>query len=108
MSKSSYRTLPLVPAIRAKLLSVREEQERNRKLCGKAYNNAEGCYIYTDALGNRIKPNYLTSAFPEFMVKNGFQCMRYHDLRHSCASLLLAKGVPLKQIQEGSDIVILL
>lgn len=26
--------------------------------------------------------------------------MRFHDLRHSCASLLLANGVPLKQIQE--------
>ena len=26
--------------------------------------------------------------------------MRFHDLRHSCASLLLANGVPLKHIQE--------
>jgi site-specific recombinase XerD len=26
--------------------------------------------------------------------------MRFHDLRHSCASLLLANGVPLKQIQD--------
>jgi integrase len=99
-SKSSYRTLPLVPAIRAKLLAVRNEQEINRKLCGKSYNKAEGHYIYTDALGNRIKPNYLTSAFPEFMEKNGFRRLRFHDLRHSCASLLLANGVSLKQIQE--------
>jgi integrase len=99
-SKSSYRTLPLIPIIRAKLLEVQDEQERNRKLCGKSYNKAEGHYIYTDALGNRIKPNYLTSAFPEFLVKNGFKRMRFHDLRHSCASLLLANGVPLKAIQE--------
>ena len=99
-SKSSYRTLPLVPAIRAKLLEVQAEQERNRKLCGKSYNTEEGCYIYTDALGNRIKPNYLTNAFPEFMVKNNFKRLRFHDLRHSCASLLLANGVSLKEIQE--------
>ena len=26
--------------------------------------------------------------------------IRFHDLRHSCASLLLANGVPMKQIQE--------
>ena len=25
---------------------------------------------------------------------------RFHELRHSCASLLLANGVPMKQIQE--------
>ena len=99
-SKSSYRTLPLIPIIRTKLLEVQEEQERNRKLCGKSYNKTEGQYIYTDALGNRIKPNYLTNAFPEFLVNNGFKRLRYHDLRHSCASLLLANGVPLKAIQE--------
>ena len=99
-SKSSYRTLPLVPAIREKLLKVQAEQERNRKICGKSYNTKEGEYIYTDALGNRIKPNYLTSAFPEFLMKNGFKRMRFHDLRHSCASLLLANGVSLKEIQD--------
>jgi len=99
-TKSSNRTLPLIPIIRTKLLEVQAEQERNRKLCGKSYNNKESHYIYTDALGNRIKPNYLTNTFPEFMEKNGFRRMRFHDLRHSCASLLLANGVPLKAIQE--------
>ena len=99
-TKSSFRTLPLVPSIRAKLLSVQEEQERNRKLCGKSYNKDEGQYVYTDALGNRIKPDYLSGEFPKFLEKNGFRRMRFHDLRHSCASLLLANGVPLKAIQE--------
>jgi len=99
-SKSSFRTLPLVPAIRTKLLAVKEEQERNRKLCGKSYNKNDLGYIYTDALGKRINPNYLTTEFPKFMVSNGFRRMRYHDLRHSCASLLLANSVSLKQIQE--------
>ena len=99
-TKSSFRTLPLVPSIRAKLLVIKEEQERNRKLCGKSYNRDEGHYIYTDALGNRIKPDYLSAEFPKFLEKNGFRRMRFHDLRHSCASLLLANGVPLKQIQE--------
>jgi len=99
-TKSSFRTLPLVPAVRAKLLAVKEEQERNRKLCGKSYNKKEGRYIYTDALGNRIKPNYLSSEFPQFLDSKNFRRMRFHDLRHSCASLLLANGVPMKAIQE--------
>jgi integrase len=99
-TKSSFRTLPLVPPIRAKLLTVKAEQEQNRALCGKSYNRAEGQYIYTDALGNRIKPDYLSGEFPKFMEKQGFRRMRFHDLRHSCASLLLANGVPLKNIQE--------
>ena len=99
-SKASFRTLPLIPSFREKLLEVKGEQEHNRRICGKSYNRAEGRYIYTDVLGNRIKPNSLTVGFPEFLEKNGFRRMRFHDLRHSCASLLLANGVPLKQIQE--------
>ncbi|MDL2294733.1 site-specific integrase [Ruminococcaceae bacterium OttesenSCG-928-D13] len=97
---ASLRTLPLVPQFRALLLTLKEEKEYYRKLCGNSYNKKEGRYIYTDALGNRIRPDYLTAEFPRWMEKNGFRRLRFHDLRHSCASLLLANGVPLKQIQE--------
>ncbi len=51
-------------------------------------------------MGDRIKPNWLTVTFPDSVEKHGLPRMRFHDLRHSCASLLLANGVPLKQIQE--------
>lgn len=47
-----------------------------------------------------MRPNYLTEYFPKYIAKHGMPKMRFHDLRHSCASLLLANGVPLKQIQE--------
>jgi hypothetical protein len=99
-TKSSFRTLPLIPAIRTKLLELKAEQERNQKLCGNSYNKVGRSYIYVDVLGNRIKPDYLSGKFPKFLEKNGFKRMRFHDLRHSCASLLLANGVPLKHIQD--------
>jgi integrase len=99
-SKSSLRTLPLVPQFRAKLLELKEEQEQFRKLCGNAYDKAEGKYICVNQLGKRIKPDYITNEFPKFMEEHGFRRLRFHDLRHSCASLLLANGVSLKQIQE--------
>lgn len=99
-SNASCRTLPLVSQFKAKLLAIQDEQAMYRTLCGKSYNKAESKYIYTDQLGNRINPSYLTHAFPKFLVDNGFRRMRFHDLRHSCASLLLANGVRLKQIQE--------
>jgi len=99
-SKSSFRTLPLVPGFRAKLLEVREEQKRYQQLCGKSYNKQGANFIYTDQLGNRINPNYLSKEFPKFLEQNGLRRLRFHDLRHSAASLLLASGISLKQIQE--------
>ena len=56
--------------------------------------------MFVDELGERMRVNYLTSAFPKFLESHGLRRMRFHDLRHSCASLLLANGVPLKHIQE--------
>lgn len=49
---------------------------------------------------NLQRETILPSYFPQYIQKHGCKRMRFHDLRHSCASLLLANGVPLKQIQE--------
>ena len=97
---SSLRTLPLVPIFREKLMQLRNEQDRNRKLAGKSFDPTGIGYIYTDLTGKLLRPDYLTQEFPIFMEKNRFRRVRFHDLRHSCASLLLANGVPLKCIQE--------
>lgn len=57
-------------------------------------------YICVDEMGTLISPHYLTASFPKLLEKNNLRHIRFHDLRHSCASLLLANGVPMKQIQE--------
>jgi len=99
-TKSSRRTLPLVPYFHEKLLAVKAQQERNQKLCGRSHNREFLEYICVDDIGDRFKPNYITSQFPKLLERNGFRKIRFHDLRHSCASLLLASGVPMKHIQE--------
>lgn len=99
-TKTSMRTLPLVPEFKDKLLSLKAQQEEYRRVCGKCYNKKYLDYICVDEMGALISPNYLTSAFPKLLEKNGLRRIRFHDLRHSCASLLLSNGVPMKQIQE--------
>ena len=99
-TKSSMRTLPMVPQFRELLLRKKEEQAALRRVCGKCYNKEFLDYVCVNALDERIKPSYLTNSFPAFAVKNGMRRIRFHDLRHSCASLLLANGVSLKHIQE--------
>lgn len=99
-NKPSRRTLPLVTAFEELLLRIRELQALNKAICGKSYCTDYEEYIYLDKLGQRIKPGYITQNFTRTLKKNGLRHIRYHDLRHSCASLLLANGVSMKEIQE--------
>ena len=97
---SSRRTLPLVPAFQTKLAALKEQQEKNRILCGRSYCTDYLGYVLVDAMGNRLKLSYISTAFPALLKRNGLRPIHFHDLRHSCASLLLKNGVPMKQIQE--------
>ena len=99
-TKSSMRTLPLVPFMRERLLTLKEEQQENRRLCGRSYIKDYLEYVCVNEIGDLIKPHYVTESFPKLLKAKGMRQIRYHDLRHSCASLLLANGVPMKQIQE--------
>lgn len=99
-TKSGLRTLPLVPFVRERLLALKEEQKENRRLCGRSYNKVYLDYVCVNEIGDLIKPHYVTESFPKLFKANGFRPIRFHDLRHSCASLLLANGVSMKQIQE--------
>ena len=94
------RTLPLIPAFKELLLEKKGKQEEYRRLCGRSYDKRYLDYICVDEMGTLISPDYLTASFPKLLKKNNLRHIRYHDLRHSCASLLLANGVPMKQIQE--------
>ncbi|MFB0920474.1 MAG: tyrosine-type recombinase/integrase [Oscillospiraceae bacterium] len=99
-TKSSRRTLPLAPFVRERLLRLQDEQKINKKLCGRAYNKSYLEYVCVNEIGDLIKPDYVTEGFRNFLQSNGFRVIRFHDLRHTCASLLLANNVPMKQIQE--------
>lgn len=99
-NKSSLRTLPLIPEIRDRLLEIKGQQEVHKKLCGRCYNKEYLGYLCVDEVGNILRPNYISESFPKLLKANGMRPIRFHDLRHSCASLLLANGVPMKQIQE--------
>jgi len=99
-TKASMRTLPLVPQFKERLLSLRAQQDEYRRVCGRCYNQEYLDYICVDEMGTLLAPEYVSSAFPKMLQKHNLRHIRFHDLRHSCASLLLANGVSMKQIQE--------
>ena len=77
--KSSHRTLPLSPAVEQLLLPYRKESG----------------YVCLNAHNELIKPSRLTSKFKTLLRANNLREIRFHDLRHTCAALLIAARMPL-------------
>jgi len=90
---ASLRTLPMVEPLRNMLLT--ERQQRYGESPVKA-----GDYVFVDEKGHPLKPNYVTTAFPKLLAKYGLRPIRLHDLRHSCANLLITAHTPLIEVQQ--------
>lgn len=97
---SSKRTMPLIPDLKDALLKLRIKQGNNRTLYSNGYDMQYVDYVWVDDLGKLINPNTLTCHFKSLLAQNGLPPIRFHELRHSCASLLIACGVSMKEIQE--------
>ncbi|WP_214628354.1 tyrosine-type recombinase/integrase [Paenibacillus agaridevorans] len=99
ISRAAIR-FPSLDAFYDFLIRLKQQQEADKQVCKESYCTDYLGYIYVDKIGDRIKPNYLSQHFALVLKKNNFWHIRYHDLRHSCATLLLSNGVSLKEIQE--------
>ena len=99
-TKSSYRTLPLLPQIEEELLREKARQEELKSVMKNAYSREYEEYICVDALGMLFRPAYVSSHFDVLLKRNGLRKIRFHDLRHSVASLLLSNKIPMKMIQD--------
>ncbi len=97
-NKSSYRTLRMSAEIEQYLKQLQMKQLEDKLFFGNTYHESE--YVCRRNDGSLLKPSYLTQSFKAILLKNGLPVIRYHDLRHSCASLLLSNGFNLKEIQE--------
>ncbi|MBD5100748.1 MAG: site-specific integrase [Clostridiales bacterium] len=99
-TKTSNRTLPLIPAIEEALLKHRAQIEENKKFYGNSYDQRYLDYVCVEENGKIVYPDHMTKKFADLLKEHGLKHIRLHDLRHSCASNMLASGVPMKEIQE--------
>ena len=99
-TKSSYRTLALIPVVEEKLLEHKAKLERNQKLFGNSYCKEYMDYVCVDEMGKLFRPNFVSDHFGWLLKKYGLKKLTFKELRHSCASMLVAEGIPMKSIQE--------
>jgi integrase len=56
--------------------------------------------VFSNTLGKPLDPHELHNGFKALLAKATLPDIRFHDLRHSAASLMLAQGIPLRSIQD--------
>ena len=98
-TESSMRTLPLIPEVEEILLRHKAKQEENRRMFRSGYSKKYLNMVCVNAVGEILKPDFVTAHFSYLLKKYGLRKIRFHDLRHTCASLLLSKSVNMKVIQ---------
>lgn len=94
-NKSSRRTLPLPDPVVEMLQVQKDHREVYRKMFQGSYNTQYLDYVCVNQLGELLRPSYVTDHFRELLEKYGLRHIRFHDLRHTFASLLINQDVPL-------------
>lgn len=94
-SETSNRTFMMNEAVRNYLENVRKQQEQYARRTDKYID-----YVCVNEIGNRIKPDYVTHKFKDLLAENNMRPIRFHDLRHSCISLLVNSNFNMKLVQE--------
>jgi len=97
-TRASRRTLHMPADARAYLLDLKKKQEKHRKRMGRAYH--PGDYVCTHEDGRPFTPIYVTTRFNRVLLEEGLPVIRFHDLRHTAASMLIEQGVMLVQVSK--------
>lgn len=95
---SSHRIFPLTDETLDIFKAIKKEEAQNRASFGKSYE--ENPYVFKWPDGRPYSPDYITHKFRNLLKQHNLPHIRFHELRHSCASVLIAMGWSLKDVQE--------
>lgn len=97
-SKRGRRNIALSPALAILLRRHRTVQEALREQLGSKLETDD--LVFSDIKDNPMRPNTVTRAFHILATKAGMPKLRFHDLRHTHASLMLSQGIHPKIVSE--------
>lgn len=99
-SPKTRRSRRAIPLPRAVVKVLREHRERQSAERAGAEVWADNDLVFTTSIGTPVEPRNLSRHFELLRERAGVRKVRFHDLRHSCASLLFDLGVPLRMVME--------
>ncbi len=97
-SSRSRRDIPL-PAFAVRVLREHRTRQSEERLALGPYWQDSGL-VFTSTIGTVVEPRNLSRLLDELIMKAGVRRIRFHDLRHTCASLMLAQGVPPRVVMD--------
>ena len=95
----SRRTLPLPGMVTSALRDHRVRQLEERLAAGGAWQDGWDL-VFTTTIGTPLDARNVSRAFTNLLQRAGLPRIRFHDLRHSAATLMLAQGVDARTIME--------
>lgn len=95
----SRRSLPLCPYTYNYFCGLQNHQMMQMQLCGDSYNPEFTDFVCVDEMGMLLQPDFVSQKFQKLLVKYNLRKIRFHDLRHSCATIMLYLGYTMKDIQ---------
>jgi len=99
-TKAGERTLKLDEDLIEMLRAHKTNQDEERALLGEKWRDPWGSLVFTSDTGGPIFISGLLAHFKQVLKKAELPRIRFHDLRHTAATLMLADGVPLVTVSK--------
>ena len=94
----AHPTIALPDVVIGALKAQRVRQLQDRLLAGRHWR--DHAFVFTSSVGTPLEPSNVTKRFRKLLVSAGVPSIRFHDLRHTAATFLLAQGVDPRTIME--------
>jgi integrase len=97
-TRHSRRTIPLPPPCVTALREHQVSQDRERLAAGPRWQDTD--VVFATTVGTPVEPDNLSRSWERVRHATGEPQARFHDLRHTCVSLLLDAGIPPHVVRE--------
>jgi integrase len=97
-TRNSRRTLTLGTLTLKVLKAERHKQQLQKMVAGNVWQETD--YVFTNDIGGPLNPNGVSKRFSKLLKNLGCRHIRFHDMRHTTAVLLLTAATPLEEVSQ--------
>ena len=101
-SNASRRDMFIPLDLKKYLIGLKDQQEDMKEIYGESYKDTGKAVIHVVVWpdGRPLSPDYLSKHFPALLKKHRLPKITFHELRHTCGSLLLGEGKSVMSIKQ--------